>query len=80
MAKVISPNKLNDRDKRRMENIRDRLRAQNVGEDEATRLALDQIQKKKSGQGGGGHGGGESQKPTQRGGAGRTGSKSGGGK
>lgn len=41
MAKEVSPNKINEQDRRRMENIRDRLRSQNIGEDEATRLALE---------------------------------------
>lgn len=43
MAKEVSPNKINGHDRRRMENIRDRLRSQNIGEDEATRLALEQV-------------------------------------
>ncbi len=43
MTKDIHPNKLNQRDRRRMENIRDRLRSQNVGEDEATRLVMEQV-------------------------------------
>lgn len=81
MAKNISPNKLSDREKRRMESIRSRLRAQNVGEDEATRLAIEQVkQEMSSGEGGGRNAAGEPKKRTQHGGSGRTGSKSGGGK
>ncbi len=78
MSKDISPNKLNQRDRRRMENIRDRLRSQNVGEDEATRLAIEQVvEESHSGKGGGGHAAGEPQKHVQHGGATRTGSRSG---
>ncbi len=76
MTKDIHPNKLNQRDRRRMENIRDRLRSQNVGEDEATRLAMEQVvDESLSGKGGGGQAGGEPQKPVQHGGARRTGSR-----
>ncbi len=39
----IKPNKLNDRDKRRIESIRERLRAQGVGEDEATKRAVAEV-------------------------------------
>lgn len=78
MSQDISPNKLNDRDRRRMENIRDRLRAQNYGEDEATRLAIEQVvEESHSGKGGGSGAGGEPQKPAQHGGATRTGTRSG---
>jgi len=81
MPDHVDPNKLNERDKRRVENIRDRLRAQNVGEDEAMRLALEQVTEEAwSGKGGGSSAAGEPQKHTQHGGATRTGSKSGGGK
>ena len=67
MPEHIKPNKLNDRDRRRMENIRDRLRAQNVGEDEATRQALEEVQREiAAGQGGGHQAGGEPQKPKRR--------------
>ena len=81
MADDISPNKLSERDKRRIENIRSRLRAQNIGEDEATQLATEQVvDELNSGKGGGPHAGAEPQKRTRHGGAGRTGSDSGGGK
>lgn len=81
MAKDISPNKLNDDDKRRMESIRGRLRAQGVGEDEATRQAIEQVVREgHSGAGGGSGAAGEPQKRTRHGGWGRTGSESGGGK
>ncbi len=78
MAQDISPNKLNDRDRRRMENIRDRLRAQNFGEDEATRLAMEEVvAEAHSGKGGGSGAAGEPQKHVQHGGATRTGTRSG---
>lgn len=81
MSDELNPNKLHPRDRRRMENIRDRLRSQNYGEDEATRLALEQLQRERhAGRGGGRHAGGEPQKPTPHGGATRTGTDSGGGK
>ena len=79
MPDEISPNKLNEKDKRRMENIRDRLRSQNYGEDDATRLALEQVlAERASGQGGGTNAAGEPQKRTQHGGSTRTGTDSGG--
>ena len=63
MKEDIKPNKLKDRDKRRMENIRDRLRSQNIDEDEATRRAIQQLQEEtESGKGGGHRAGGEPQK------------------
>lgn len=63
MPEEIKPNKLNDRDRRRMENIRDRLRSQNVGEDEATRRALEEVvQEVGSGKGGGRRAAGEPRK------------------
>ncbi|MFO7904878.1 MAG: hypothetical protein ACQESR_11095 [Planctomycetota bacterium] len=67
MPEEIKPNKLNDRDRRRMENIRDRLRSQNVGEDEATRRALEQLlQEVGSGKGGGHRAGGEPHKRKEK--------------
>lgn len=63
MPEDIKPNKLNDRDRRRMGNIRDRLRSHNVGEDEATRRALEEVQQEVgSGKGGGHRAGGEPHK------------------
>ena len=81
MAKQISPNKLNDRDKRRIKSIRERLRSQGVGEDEATRQAIEEVVREShSGAGGGSGAAGEPKKQTKHGGWGRTGSESGGGK
>jgi hypothetical protein len=71
----------NDRDKRRIESTRERLRAQGVGEDEATRQVIEEVASDQhSGAGGGSHSAGEPQKRTRHGGWGRTGSQSGGGK
>jgi hypothetical protein len=62
MANNVSPNKLNDRDRRRVENIRDRLQAQGVGEDEATKRAVEEVVAGgHSGQGGGKAGGDSAQ-------------------
>ena len=43
MAKDISPNKLSKRDKRRVDHVRDRLRHQGVGEDEAMKRAVREV-------------------------------------
>lgn len=76
MARTSASNKLNRRDQRRIENIRERLRAQGIGEDEATRRAIEEVAKRHhSGTGGGRHSAGESKKPTKHGGRGRTGSR-----
>jgi hypothetical protein len=76
MAREISPNKLNKRDKRQIENVRERLRAEGVGEDEATKMAVDEVTRQEhSGRGGGRNSGAERQKRTIHGGRGRTGSQ-----
>ena len=81
MAQSIQPNKLNAQDRRRRESIRERLRSQGVGEDEATRQAMEEVlAEAQSGKGGGSNAAGQPQKRTKHGGWGRTGSKSGGGK
>ena len=61
-----TPNKLHKRDKRRMENRRDRMREQGIGEDDATRRATREIDKEMhSGKGGGSNSAGEKQRPTK---------------
>lgn len=76
MAKNIQPNKLNDRDKRRMENIRTRLRRQGVGEDEAAKRAFEEVLNEgASGAGGGSRGAGDKPKTTQPRTRARTGSR-----
>lgn len=81
MGQQVSPNKLNARDQRQVENIRDRLRSQGVGEDEATKRAIDQVVAgEHSGAGGGSNAAGESAKATKHDSRDRTGSRSGGGK
>jgi len=66
MTDDISPNKLNDSDRRRIERIRSRLRSQGIGKDEALRRATAEVvEQGHGGRGGGGNAGGE---PQSRGG------------
>lgn len=54
MPREISPNKLNERDKRKIDHVRERLRKQGVGEDEAMKRAVDEVTSgDHSGRGGG---------------------------
>jgi hypothetical protein len=62
MNDEVKPNKLNDKDKRRMENVRDELRKQGVGEDDATRRAREQVIAEGTSGKGGGNSGGEAKK------------------
>ena len=58
MKDEVKPNKLNDKDKRKIESVRSRLREQGVGEDDATRQAREKvIAEGTSGKGGGNSGG-----------------------
>lgn len=71
------PNKLSAKDQRQIENRRSRLRSQGVGEDDATKQAIDEVTSEGlSGQGGGKSSGGNPQKGAGTGSRRRTGSRS----
>ena len=55
-------NKLNDKDKRQIENVRSELRKEGVGEDDATRQATQRVVSKGTSGKGGGNSGGEAKK------------------
>ena len=77
MANNIPPGKLSARDQRKVNSLCERFQAQGIGEDDATRRAVEEVTKMShSGAGGGRKSGGESKKHTKHGGRGRTGSRS----
>lgn len=77
MAQEISPNKVNDEQERRAEQVESRLRKQGMGEDEAEKRALaEAVAEKPGSHGGGGNAGGEAKKDSSHVGSKRLGSDS----
>jgi hypothetical protein len=60
-------NKMSDREEHRAERIKEKLKDQNVGEDDAAEIASRQaIEEEQSGHGGGGNAGGEAKKGAEK--------------
>ncbi len=77
MAQEISPNRVNDEQNRRADQIESRLRKHGIGEDEAEKQALAEAVAEKPGSGGGGgNAGGEPKKDSSHVGSKRLGSDS----
>jgi len=77
MAEELSPNKINEKQERRADHIKDKLRKQGVGEDEAEKRALQQAVEEDPGSlGGGSNSGGEAKKDSSHVGHRRQGSDS----